>query len=214
MAAVRAGDDAKFLNVKSKLPLPPVLYSDLRVCNGLDVHDRLAFDHMHGFELDNTGFTFNYLPEPVPANLDREIGYEHYYLPYFIGSSLKMGGKPESLDPDEIAKLRQQKLYLMNIHYQAGTKEFIRADVCRRLFSQAYLLSILDRHRNDQAFLASYNSLYGNKVGGNFTFLESIIQNPVVRNGCLEFLKTMKSKWPQFDCVNHEQDVNQKPICI
>ena len=39
MDAVRAGDDNKFLKVKKKLldTGMPVLYRDLRVCNGLDV---------------------------------------------------------------------------------------------------------------------------------------------------------------------------------
>ena len=128
MAAVRAGDDSKFLAVKNKLLTTgmPVLYSDLRVCNGLDVQDRAAFDHMHGYVLQNTGFSFNFNPEPIvgssTATTTTTTGYEHYYLPYFIGASMIMGGKPESLNEKDIAELRKQRLYLFNIHYQSSAK--------------------------------------------------------------------------------------------
>eukprot|EP01036_Dinobryon_divergens_P035399 gene35399-45862_t len=220
MAAVRAGDDNKFLKVKKKLldTGMPVLYSDLRVCNGLDVQERAAFDHMHGYNLHNAGFTFNLNPEPLPPDSEdrdpREVGFERHYLPYFVGASLKMGGKPESLDEQDIARLKTQRLYLFNIHYQAGTKEFIKADVCRRLLSQATLLSVLHRRRHDQDFLDKFQRLYGSAENGNLTFLRDSIQNPTVREGCAGILSGMKSKWPLFDCVNHEQDINQKPICV
>ena len=119
MAAVRAGDDNKFLAVKKKLldTGMPVLYRDLRVCNGLDVQERAAFDHMHGYNLHNSGFDFNFNPDPVPDSGARgpgegkeqaEAGYERSYLPFFVGASLKMGGKPESLDEQDIAALKTQ----------------------------------------------------------------------------------------------------------
>lgn len=86
----------------------------------MDVQDRAAFDHMHGYVLQNAGFSFNLNPEPTTTS--KEIGYEHYYLPYFIGASMIMGGKPESLDEQDIAQLRKQRLYLFNIHYQSSAK--------------------------------------------------------------------------------------------
>lgn len=88
----------------------------------MDVQERAAFDHMHGYNLHNKGFTFNFNPEPLPPDSEGEIGYERSYLPYFIGASLKMGGKPESLHEEDIAALKTQRLHLFNIHYQAGTK--------------------------------------------------------------------------------------------
>ena len=140
MAAVRAGDDNKFITVKNKLISTgmPVLYADLRVCNGMDVQERAAFDHMWAYDLKNTGFTFNFNPEPVAIKAtintptttttsltsapEKEIGYEHYYLPYFIGASMIMGGKPESLNEQDIVELRKQRLYLFNVHYQSFAK--------------------------------------------------------------------------------------------
>lgn len=125
MAAVRAGDDNKFITVKNKLISTgmPVLYTDLRVCNGMDVQERAAFDHMWAYDLKNTGFTFNFNPEPVASKATVTTpGYEHYYLPYFIGASMIMGGKPESLNEQDIAELRKQKLYLFNVHYQSSSK--------------------------------------------------------------------------------------------
>ena len=88
----------------------------------MDVQERAAFDHMHGYNLHNKGFTFNFNPEPLPPESEGEVGYERSYLPYFIGASLKMGGKPESLHEEDIAALKTQRLHLFNIHYQAGTK--------------------------------------------------------------------------------------------
>ena len=92
--------------------------------------------------------------------------------------------------------------------------EFIKMDVCRRLLSQATLLTVLDRHRLDADFLAKFRRMYGSAPDGNLTFLRDSIQNPSVREGCAAILGGMKSKWPQFDCVNHEQDINQRPICV
>ena len=93
-------------------------------------------------------------------------------------------------------------------------KEFIKADVCRRLLSRATLLSVMDRHRHDPDFLAKFRRLYGSAENGNLTFLRDSIQNPTVREGCAGILSGMKSRWPLFDCVNHEQDINQKPNCV
>jgi hypothetical protein len=62
--------------------------------------------------------------------------------------------------------------------------EFIKMDVCRRLLSQATLLTVLDRHRLDADFLAKFRHMYGSAPDGNLTFLRDSIQNPSVREGC------------------------------
>jgi len=215
MIAVRLADDRKFINTKTQLPLPPVLYFDLRVCNGLDVHERAAFDHMWGFELANKGFSFNLNPEPVQSG-SVDHGYEHFYLPYFVGVSLKFGGKPELLDNSNIMKLRNQRVYLHNIHYQSSTKLYIKYDVCRRLLSTAQLLSLKHtQHLDVEALRAKYGDF---ESTNRIAFLLDQIQNPTVREGCISAMNQKKSEWPNYakftDCINHEMDINAKPNCV
>ena len=195
MDAVRKSDDGKFIQTKTRLPLPPVLYEHLKVCNGLDVYERAAFDHMWGFESWNTNFTFNLFPSI--SKLESGKSVEQQFLPYFIGSSLKMGGKPESLDPKVIQRLQKERLYLYNIHYQAGhLKPYIKFDVCRRLLSKANYLMLKHSHMVDKDDVDSKE--FEDMDSSVIQFLLNQIQNQKVRDGCIAISKQKKSDWPHY----------------
>lgn len=99
-----------------KLRLPNV-DKTLTLCNGLDVVNRTSFDHFHGWT-NAPGFNFDVAGGAVP---------------YFVGITTKFGGQPESQDPEVIEKLKQSKLFLLNIHYQGDSKLVLPHDVCKVL---------------------------------------------------------------------------------
>lgn len=113
---VRRATDASFEKTKS-LSLPPV-DSTLKVCNGLDVVNRTVFDHMWGWYTVGRGFSFDLGGAGVP---------------YVTGACGRMGGKPESIDPQVVKGLETQRLYINNIHYQGYSKDYMAADLCRVL---------------------------------------------------------------------------------
>jgi hypothetical protein len=71
------------------LSLAPVDKS-LKLCNGMDVVDRVVFDHIHPW-VNGGKNTFT-------LNLE-EGGY-----PYFIGPVAIFGGRPESMVPAEVRR--------------------------------------------------------------------------------------------------------------
>jgi hypothetical protein len=69
------------------LDLAPVDKS-LKLCNGLDAVNRIVFDHFHPWvNGGKTTYTLN---------------LEGGGLPYFVGPVTIYGGRPESVDPDEV----------------------------------------------------------------------------------------------------------------
>ncbi len=140
----------------------------LRICNALDVQNRIAFDHMWGFQHPN--FSMNtqdhdlymhllreqntaskqksssvlssFLGSIVdsktePPELDPQISHpepltdttlnndpsdhcrrDKPYLPYITGLTSWMGGKAESFEPAEVARLSQSRIYMYTLHYQ------------------------------------------------------------------------------------------------
>jgi hypothetical protein len=60
----------------------------LKLCNGMDVVNRTVFDHFHPWANGGKNtFTLN---------------IEGGGLPYFIGAVAIFGGKPESVEPEEV----------------------------------------------------------------------------------------------------------------
>jgi hypothetical protein len=107
----------KAFKFAAQLALPSVNRS-LLLCNGLDVYNRTVFDHMHAWN-NRRNFTLN---------LESGLG-----IPYFYGAATYCGGKPESLEKAEIDRLEHERLYVLNMHYQGGTKQFMNYDLCRVL---------------------------------------------------------------------------------
>lgn len=144
----------------------------IRICNALDVQNRIAFDHMWGFQHPN--FSMNTQDHELyvqllreqniaainkqkasssvlstllnsivtdsktePPELDFQISHpepltdttlnndpsdhckhDKPYLPYITGLTSWMGGKAESFEPAEVAKLSQSRIYMYTLHYQ------------------------------------------------------------------------------------------------
>lgn len=112
----------------------PSVNQSLTLCNGMDVFRegpiRTAFDHMHGWTNETYGF-------------DEELG-----MGYVIGASLFDGGKPETLDGEEISKLQNQRIYFNSLHYQGDDRSKLRnfKEVCHhiRMASPNQVLSLYD----------------------------------------------------------------------
>ena len=126
--SIRSSTDASFTKTK-QFGLPTVGQT-LHLCNGLDVVNRTSFDHMYGWYSLGSGFSFDLTGEGQP---------------YVISVANRMGGKPESLDLEDLKRLQTTKLYVNNIHYQGDTKRFLLYDICRLLVLTG------DKHIEDPA---------------------------------------------------------------
>lgn len=100
----------------AKLSMAPISQS-VRLCNGLDVVNRTVFDHMHGW-LAGPEFSLNLDGDGVPS---------------ILGPCGHSGGRPESMNLDEVTRLSQEKLFFNNLHYQGDSKKQLVYDVCRLL---------------------------------------------------------------------------------
>lgn len=119
--ARNSADDA--FNFVKSLTLPAVS-NKVNLCNSLDVYNGTLFDHIHGWMGCGSNFT-----------LDLESGVGH---PNCIGIAHHMGGVPRSINLDKIQiedPLTQThgRMYLLTLHYQGETKEYLQYDVCRTL---------------------------------------------------------------------------------
>lgn len=124
---------AKALNIASvKYPVGYERSGDnsqLKLCNGLDVHHRTVFDHMLGWSDGLDPLLF----QPLLADDHDTFSVCPYGCPSVVAASLKSGGVPESITPAEAAILEKNRLYLLSLHYQGGAKEHAIYDGCRIL---------------------------------------------------------------------------------
>ena len=66
-------------NFAKKLLLPTNISNNIILCNGMDIVERTAFDHRHGFKFYTKGYKVDNILK----------------IPYITGISLPNGGKPE-----------------------------------------------------------------------------------------------------------------------
>ena len=109
----------------SKALAIPGVDKSVTLCNGMDVVNRTVFDHMNGWQ-QGTDFRFGFATDGPTGVLPGEP-------PSVVGPCGRMGGRPESLEPAIVQELARSRLYLNNIHYQGGMKDYIHYDVCRLL---------------------------------------------------------------------------------
>ena len=119
----KISDDSFRYSKSLSLPTPDKA-KILKLCNGLNVVNRTVFDHYHAWAFGRN-FSLNIYDTKDP----------YFGVPYVIGPSLSIGGIPESVIPIEVEKLKNEKLYLNNIHYQGGAKGTLTYDVCRVLYA-------------------------------------------------------------------------------
>jgi len=100
-------DEAFKFAAKLDIPTSP---KRLKICNGLDVLNRTVFDHMQAWS----------------AGRNFSLNLNGNGVPFVIGASLNHGGRPESLDPEALTKLENNRLYLNNIHYQVCANKYLR----------------------------------------------------------------------------------------
>eukprot|EP01038_Epipyxis_sp_PR26KG_P006355 gene6355-8754_t len=118
----RAIYDRAFQFAKS-LEIAPVNNS-LRVCNGMDVVNRSAFDHMHGWKTGRD-FSFNIETDGIPSTTNCCMD----------------GGKPEinviqaylQKHHNIVSSFDNSKLRINAIHYQGDSKERIGKELCELL---------------------------------------------------------------------------------
>ena len=105
-------------NFAKQLTLPWNISNKIYLCNGMDIVERTAFDHRHGFKIHMNGYR-------VDVN-----------RPYITGISLPNGGKPENLTRQFQSQIYRSKIYLNNFHYQGVTKYTrLLNDICPILSS-------------------------------------------------------------------------------
>ena len=119
----------------------PILIPSLKLCNGMDVINRTVFNHYHAW---NDGPYFN-------LNI-RNHSNEMFGIPYMRAVCLKGGGRPESMDADELKLLRGKRLYFNNIHYQGTAKEFLTYDLCRILNATNDVRYISERNHPSKSY--------------------------------------------------------------
>ena len=149
------------------LRLPSISNPALVLCNGLDVVNRTVFDHMRGWE-SGRGFSFNF--EQSAQHNGRIV------MPSTIASVTARGGRPETMEPTEDARLETTPLQFINIHYTSGGKTYIPYDVCRAL-------SVLQEQLIDS----------GKEPSGS----------RYLHQACMQLLRKRGSHRSPYPCLNH-----------
>ena len=92
-------------NYAKNLILPKNISKNILLCNGMDIIERTAYDHRHGFKIHINGY-----------------GIDNNKIPFITGISLPNGGKPENLSHHFLMQIYRTRIYLNNFHYQGVTK--------------------------------------------------------------------------------------------
>jgi hypothetical protein len=208
----------------------------LHICNGLDVVNRTVFDHMVGWsDASHPSLYYNRRADEentvdysargimsttvIDADADAASNVVNDMCPYScpsaVGISLKSGGIPETMDPNDIIVLSKKRLYFLTFHYQGGAKKYILYDGCRILITTGtkYIIHSKIRKLCYSIFKDMTSEKY-HKSNNNVPEI-TIPTMKVVSDNMLDDIKTDQLPCVYHDLYGHQPVGNKQPkVCF